>query len=47
VRFEVKNVFEAGELDINSTVAKFATVEFEGTRQVVFGYDSKYSERTP
>jgi hypothetical protein len=25
----IKNVFEEGELDINSTVAKFATVQIE------------------
>lgn len=30
----VKNVFEEGELDKNSTVANFATVQIEGNRQV-------------
>jgi hypothetical protein len=30
----IKNVFEEGELDQNSTVANFATVQMEGTRQV-------------
>jgi hypothetical protein len=30
----IKNVFDEGELDINSTVANFATVQMEGSRQV-------------
>jgi len=30
----IKNVFEEGELDNNSTVANFATVQMEGNRQV-------------
>ena len=30
----IKNVFEEGELSRNSTVANFATVQIEGTRQV-------------
>jgi len=30
----IKNVFEEGELDYNSTVANFATVQMEGNRQV-------------
>ena len=30
----IKNIFDEGELDRNSTVAKFATVQNEGNRQV-------------
>jgi len=30
----IKNVFDEGELDESATVAKFATVQIEGTRQV-------------
>jgi hypothetical protein len=30
----IKNVFSEGELDETATVAKFATVQIEGTRQV-------------
>ena len=30
----IKNIFDEGELDRNSTVAKFATVQHEGNRQV-------------
>ena len=30
----IRNIFESGELDKNSTVAKFATVQIEGKRKV-------------
>lgn len=30
----IKNVFEEGELNLNSTVAKFATVQMEGSRTI-------------
>ncbi len=30
----IRNIFESGELDINSTVANFATVQIEGKREV-------------
>jgi hypothetical protein len=30
----LKNIFEEGELEVESTVAKFATVQTEGTRQI-------------
>lgn len=30
----IKNVFEEGELNLNSTVAKFATVQMEGSRNI-------------
>ena len=30
----IRNIFESGELDRNSTVAKFATVQIEGKRKV-------------
>ena len=30
----INNIFEEGELDKNSTVAKFATVQIEGERKV-------------
>jgi len=30
----INNIFEEGELDKNSTVAKFATVQIEGEREV-------------
>lgn len=30
----IKNIFDTGELDRNSTVAKFATVQIEGKRKV-------------
>ena len=30
----IKNVFEEGELELSATVAKYATVQMEGTRQV-------------
>jgi len=30
----LKNIYEEGELEENSTVAKFATVQTEGTRQI-------------
>jgi len=30
----IKNIFDTGELDRNSTVAKFSTVQIEGKRKV-------------
>ena len=31
----IRNIFKSGELDKNATVAKFATVQKEGDREVV------------
>ena len=35
----IKNVFEEGELSKDSTVAKFATVQNEGSRSIVRNVD--------
>ena len=35
----IKNVFEEGDLNLNSTVAKFATVQMEGSRTIARNID--------
>ena len=36
ISLHIKNIFDCGELQIDSTVAKFATVQKEGLYKVAF-----------